>query len=407
MAQKILVIDDEVKIVEICSDYLRAAHFDVIAAGDGLKGLALARSQKPDLIVLDLMLPGMDGLDLCQTLRRESKVPIVMLTARVEESDKLAGLELGADDYITKPFSARELVARVRTVLRRASGDSSSDLIRVGEVTLDRSHYQASLPDRSVSLTSTEFELLATMMSQPGRIFTRTQLLNAVRGVAFESYERAIDSHIRNLRRKLEPGEYIITVHGIGYKFEGMTMARSVSVRSIRNRLFLLLLRAFGIAVAFLVLFTLLVTWVVLARPARSNPIFQLPITSSLETYYIARGNWNGVSTIFNNSQGIERPQWRNSLLLDTQNRIIVQYGQAVDSSASQIYQTSSNDIPIPIQVNGKVVGTLILEERTRPSEIVFVFRYLLPIILSVPSLGHIRDLDRLVAYAQGGNSIV
>ncbi len=221
MAQKILVIDDEVKIVEICSDYLRAAHFDVIAAGDGLKGLALARSQKPDLIVLDLMLPGMDGLDLCQTLRRESKVPIVMLTARVEESDKLAGLELGADDYITKPFSARELAARVRTVLRRASGDSSSDLIRVGEVTLDRSHYQASLPDRSVSLTSTEFELLATMMSQPGRIFTRTQLLNAVRGVAFESYERAIDSHIRNLRRKMEPGEYIITVHGIGYKFEG------------------------------------------------------------------------------------------------------------------------------------------------------------------------------------------
>ncbi len=144
-----------------------------------------------------------------------------MLTARVEESDKLTGLELGADDYITKPFSACELVARVRTVLRRASGDSSGDLIRVGEVTLDRSLYQASLPDCSVSLTSTEFELLATMMSQPGRIFTRTQLLNAVRGVAFESYERAIDSHIRNLRRKLEPGEYIITVHGIGYKFEG------------------------------------------------------------------------------------------------------------------------------------------------------------------------------------------
>ena len=221
MSQKILVIDDEVKIVEICSDYLHAAHFDVITASDGLQGLTLARAQKPDLVVLDLMLPGMDGLDVCRTLRRESNVPIIMLTARVEEPDKLIGLELGADDYITEPFSARELVARIRTVLRRASGDASSDVIRVGEVTLDRAHYQASLPDRSVSLTSTEYELMATMMSQPGRIFTRSQLLNAVRGVAFESYERAIDSHIRNLRRKLEPGEYIITVHGIGYKFEG------------------------------------------------------------------------------------------------------------------------------------------------------------------------------------------
>jgi len=221
MAQKILVIDDEAKIVEICSDYLHAAHFDVVTAGDGLQGLALARSQRPDLVVLDLMLPGMDGLDVCKTLRREGNVPIIMLTARVEEADKLIGLELGADDYITKPFSARELVARIRTVLRRASGDASSDVIRVGDVTLDRAHYQVGLPDRLISLTSTEYELMATMMSQPGRIFTRSQLLNAVRGVAFESYERAIDSHIRNLRRKLEPGEYIITVHGIGYKFEG------------------------------------------------------------------------------------------------------------------------------------------------------------------------------------------
>ncbi len=221
MAQKILVVDDEIKIVEICRDYLKAAHYDVITAGDGLQGLALARSQKPDLIVLDLMLPGMDGLDVCRTLRREGNIPIIMLTARVEEADKLVGLELGADDYITKPFSARELVARIRTVLRRASGDATSEVIRVGEMMLDRAHYQFCLPDRAVTLTSTEYELMATMMSQPGRIFTRSQLLNAVRGVAFESYERAIDSHIRNLRRKLEPGEYIVTVHGIGYKFEG------------------------------------------------------------------------------------------------------------------------------------------------------------------------------------------
>jgi two-component system, OmpR family, alkaline phosphatase synthesis response regulator PhoP len=219
MAKKILVIDDEPKIVEICSDYLHAAGFEIISAADGPQGLALSRTQKPDLIVLDLMLPGMDGFDLCRSLREESKVPIIMLTARIEETDKLIGLELGADDYITKPFSPRELVVRVRTVLRRASGDSSSEVIRAGDLTLDWTSYQVSLPDRNVVLTMTEFELLATMMSQPGRIFSRGQLLNAVRGEAFESYERAIDSHIRNLRRKLEPGEYIVTVHGVGYKF--------------------------------------------------------------------------------------------------------------------------------------------------------------------------------------------
>ena len=219
MPKKILVVDDEPKIVEICQDYLQAAGFDVVTASDGTEGLTAARREKPDLIVLDLMLPGMDGLDVCHALRRESNIPIIMLTARVEEADKLIGLELGADDYITKPFSPRELVARVRTVLRRASGDPSSDIIRVGEIVLDRTRYQVTLPDRSITLTPTEFELLATLMSQPGRIFTRSQLLNAVRGVAFESYERAIDSHIRNLRRKLEPGEYIITVHGVGYKF--------------------------------------------------------------------------------------------------------------------------------------------------------------------------------------------
>ena len=219
MAKRILLIDDEPKIVEICSDYLRAAGFETIAAGDGPQGLALARSEKPDLIVLDLMLPGIDGLDLCRSLRRESNVPIIMLTARIDETDKLIGLELGADDYITKPFSPRELVVRVRTVLRRASGDSSSEVIRVGDLTLDRARYQANLPDRSIMLTMTEFEILATLMSQPGRIFSRAQLLNAVRGVAFESYERTIDSHIRNLRRKLEPGDYIVTAHGVGYKF--------------------------------------------------------------------------------------------------------------------------------------------------------------------------------------------
>jgi two-component system, OmpR family, alkaline phosphatase synthesis response regulator PhoP len=221
MTRKILILDDEPKIVEICRDYLKAAGFLVITAGDGAQGLASARRENPDLVVLDLMLPEVDGLDVCRTLRRESDVPIIMLTARVEETDKLIGLELGADDYMTKPFSPRELVARVRTVLRRASGDSTSEVIRGKTMSLDRTRYQAILPDRTVTLTPTEFEIMANLMSQPGRILSRAQLLNAVHGVAFESYERAIDSHIRNLRHKLEPGDYIVTVHGVGYKFEG------------------------------------------------------------------------------------------------------------------------------------------------------------------------------------------
>jgi DNA-binding response OmpR family regulator len=224
MPKKILVVDDEPKIAEICQDYLKAAGYDVLTALTGPDGLAAARREKPDLVVLDLMLPEMDGLDVCRALRRESDVPIIMLTARVEETDKLIGLEIGADDYITKPFSPRELVARVRVVLRRASGDPSSDVIRAGDVSLDRARFEVNLPEQIISLTPTEFEILATLMSQPGRIFSRAQLLNAAHGVAFESYERAIDSHIRNLRRKLESGDdrlnYIVTVHGVGYKFE-------------------------------------------------------------------------------------------------------------------------------------------------------------------------------------------
>ena len=220
MPKKILLVDDEPEILEICRDYLKASSYYVVTAKDGAQGLSSARREKPDLIVLDLMMPEMDGLDLCRAIRRESNVPIIMLTARVEETDKLIGLELGADDYMTKPFSPRELVARVKVVLRRVSGDSAAEVIRVGNVSLDRTLYTVQIKKREVTLTPTEFEIMATLMSQPGRIFSRNQLLNAAQGVAFESYERAIDSHIRNLRHKLEPDELIITVHGVGYKFE-------------------------------------------------------------------------------------------------------------------------------------------------------------------------------------------
>jgi two-component system, OmpR family, alkaline phosphatase synthesis response regulator PhoP len=220
----ILVIDDETKILEICHDYLVAAGFQVITAMDGLTGLALARREIPSLIVLDLMMPGMDGLEVCRILRQETNIPVIMLTARVEESDKLIGLELGADDYMTKPFSPRELVARVKAVLRRSDGTAASDTLRVNDMILDRTRYSVMLPGGEIPLTPTEFELLATLAAQPGRIFSRGQLLVATRGVTFETYERAIDSHIRNLRRKLEPPDggpsCIVTVHGVGYKFQ-------------------------------------------------------------------------------------------------------------------------------------------------------------------------------------------
>lgn len=226
MAKKILIIDDEPKIVEICRDYLKASGFDVISALDGNIGLDKFHKEKPDLIILDLMLPNVDGLDICREIRKEATTPIIMLTARVDESDKLIGLELGADDYITKPFSPRELVARVRTVLRRVQGDSSAEVIRSGNITLDRNRYVVVMGSKEINLTPTEFEILATLASQPGRIFSRAQLLIAVRGVAFESYERAIDSHIRNLRKKLNPSgeelDCIVTVHGIGYKFSNV-----------------------------------------------------------------------------------------------------------------------------------------------------------------------------------------
>jgi DNA-binding response OmpR family regulator len=220
----ILVVDDEPKIVQLARDYLEHAGFAVITAADGPTALHAARSSKPDLIVLDLGLPQLDGLDVTRSIRKDSDVPIIMLTARSEESDKLIGLELGADDYLTKPFSPKELVARVRTVLRRTDRSTSpEEIIRVADLTLDVPRLRLTVGDRPIELTTTEFQLLVTLAHQPGRIFTRGQLLDAVHGIAFESYERAIDAHIKNIRRKIEPNprepRYILTVYGMGYKF--------------------------------------------------------------------------------------------------------------------------------------------------------------------------------------------
>ena len=216
----ILVVDDEPRIVQLVRDYLEHGGFTVLTASDGPTALRTARTGRPDLVVLDLSLPGLDGLDVARSLRRDGLVPIIMLTARTEESDKLVGLELGADDYMTKPFSPKELVARVRAVLRRAEGlDSASEVIRVGSsVSLDTSRMEASFDGRRVELTRSEFQLVAAMARQPGRVFTRAQLLDVLRGVALESYERAIDAHIKNIRRKIG-AQHIETVFGVGYRF--------------------------------------------------------------------------------------------------------------------------------------------------------------------------------------------
>ena len=219
----ILVVEDEPKIAQFARDYLEHAGFRVVTAGDGRIALKAVARERPELIVLDLRLPDMDGLDVARALRKDSTVPIIMLTARGEESDKLIGLELGADDYMTKPFSPKELVARARAVLRRwALARTGGETVRVGDLVVDRSRLRASVGDRPVDLTPTEFQLVAALAGSPGRVFTRAQLLDALHGVAFESYERAIDAHIKNIRRKLEPDprrpRYLLTVYGVGYR---------------------------------------------------------------------------------------------------------------------------------------------------------------------------------------------
>jgi DNA-binding response OmpR family regulator len=222
--RSVLVVDDQPEIVRILRDYLERAGFSVLSAADGATAVVCARRDKPDLVVLDLSLPALDGLDVARALRRESEVPIIMLTARTEEADRVAGLELGADDYVTKPFSPREVVARVRAVLRRTDARSmQGDVVTVGEsIELDVPRMEARVDGRRVELTATEFQLLLCMARQPGRVFTRGQLLDAVHGVVVDSYERAIDAHVKNIRRKIEADphapRHLQTVFGVGYR---------------------------------------------------------------------------------------------------------------------------------------------------------------------------------------------
>src|SRR5437762_11444620 len=221
----VLVVEDEMRIARLVRDYLEHAGFEVVVTGDGEAAIASARGRKPDLVVLDLGLPGRDGLDVTRELRKTSNIPIVMLTARGEESDRVVGLELGADDYVVKPFSPKELVARVRAVLRRTQAATSGgpEVLRVSDVEVDLPRMRVRVGGRPVDLTPTEFELVATLAREPGRVFTRGQLLDAMHGWAIESYERAIDAHVKNIRKKIEPTpgkpRYVLTVHGVGYRF--------------------------------------------------------------------------------------------------------------------------------------------------------------------------------------------
>ena len=225
MSKKILVVDDEAKIVKVLKAYLEQSGFQVLTAADGKAALAIFQRDKPDFMILDLNLPGMDGLDVCRTVRRQSNIPILMLTARVEETDKLIGLELGADDYVVKPFSPREVVARVRTIFRRSEGEPAQpEIIRVGDLQIDLEQHMVVVANRQVELTPTEFDILVVLARQPKRVFTRLQIMEQAQGNAFEGYERTIDAHIKNIRLKLEPNPkkptFIQTVFGVGYKID-------------------------------------------------------------------------------------------------------------------------------------------------------------------------------------------
>jgi DNA-binding response OmpR family regulator len=219
---RILIVDDEKQIVDIIRAYVQREGYIALAAFDGNSALEMAREQRPDLIVLDLMLPGLTGWDVCRAIRAESDVPIIMLTARDDTTDKIVGLELGADDYVTKPFDPKELISRIRAVLRRYAARPQKSLIRLGELTIDLEKRAVSVQSRPVDLTALEFDLLCFMARNPGRVFSRAELLDKLQGDAYEGYERTIDSHIKNLRRKIELDsdrpKFILTVYGVGYK---------------------------------------------------------------------------------------------------------------------------------------------------------------------------------------------
>ena len=223
MNKTILVVDDEERLIALLQAYLQQEGFRVLTAGNGLQALEVVRRDPPDLIVLDIMMPEMDGIDFLRALRAQHSTPVILLTARVGDDDKVVGLELGADDYLTKPFRPRELLARARAVLRRAGrSDPEPAVLHRGDLTLDRARHEVLRDGQPIDLTPTEFEILASLMAAPGKVFTRMELLERAQGVGYEGYERTIDAHIKNLRAKIDPGaegaQRIQTVYGVGYR---------------------------------------------------------------------------------------------------------------------------------------------------------------------------------------------
>jgi two-component system alkaline phosphatase synthesis response regulator PhoP len=223
--KKILVVDDEPQILKVLKAFIENAGYQVVISMDGRSAFSTFQMEKPDFVILDLNLPGMDGLEVCRAIRKESNVPLLMLTARSEEADKLIGLEMGADDYIVKPFSPREIVARIRTIMRRTTPEETKpEVIQVGDVVMNLEKHTIKVADRLIDLTPTEFEIVLTLARQPQRVFTRMQIMEGAQGVAFEGYDRTIDAHIKNIRIKMEPNPkkpiYIQTVFGMGYKME-------------------------------------------------------------------------------------------------------------------------------------------------------------------------------------------
>jgi DNA-binding response OmpR family regulator len=224
MPKTILIVDDKASVRTLVRDYLTAENFRVVTASNGRDALFVARDEKPDLILLDIMMPEMTGYEFLQAYRKERNTPVILLTAKLDESDKVLGLELGADDYVTKPFGMRELVARIRAVLRRVGQDTTpNEVVRAADIIIDKSEHTVTVNNHPVKLTPSEFELLVTLMSAPGHVFSRAALLEKLQGIAFESIERTVDVHIRNLRTKIEPDpsspHYIETVFGVGYRF--------------------------------------------------------------------------------------------------------------------------------------------------------------------------------------------
>ena len=360
MTKTILVVDDEQRLVSLVEQYLAQEGFRVATAFNGRQALEVARQTHPDLIVLDLMMPEMDGLAFMRAHRAENNTPIIMLTARVEDEDKIIGLELGADDYVTKPFRPRELVARVKAVLRRAGeSEPSAKVLNVAGILLDRDGRTVRVEETFLDLTPSEFDILAALMTAPGRVFSRLDLLDIIQGVRYEGYERTIDTHIKNLRAKIERDSraprYIETVYGVGYRF-----ARQGPMRSITTKMILAFL---GIGLVSIILISMLARWNTRSEFIRFiSDQYELDLVAGLSEHYQTSGSWDDAELVFltdeKNGSSDGHPQHMPPFLLtDPQGLVLVGNGGFNEGDT-----ISAEDLEAgtPIEVDGEIVGLLV-----------------------------------------------